>query len=89
MGLSIAREMIEKHGGKIGLESMEGMGSKFMFFLPSNAAQANAAQRVFHTGSLGNDGTGPLGKNTSSKPNTGNLIKSNTGNLAKNGKGGV
>jgi signal transduction histidine kinase len=89
LGLSIAREMIEKHGGKIGLESVEGMGSKFMFFLPSNAAQANAAQRVFHTGSLGNDGTGPLGKNPSSKPNTGNLIKSNTGNLVKNGKGGV
>lgn len=47
LGLSIAREMIEMHGGKIWVESVEGKGSKFMFFLPQNAAQATAAKAVF------------------------------------------
>ncbi len=47
LGLAIAKEMIEMHGGKINVESIEGKGSKFMFFLPSNAAQAGAAQKVF------------------------------------------
>jgi len=47
LGLAIAREMVEMHGGKISVESVEGKGSKFMFFLPSNAAQATAAQKVF------------------------------------------
>jgi len=47
LGLSIAREMIEMHGGKIWVESVEGKGSKFMFFLPQNAAQASAAKSVF------------------------------------------
>ena len=46
LGLSIAKEMVEMHGGKIWVESVEGKGSKFMFFLPQNAAQANAAERV-------------------------------------------
>jgi signal transduction histidine kinase len=47
LGLSIAREMIEMHGGKIWVESVESKGSKFMFFLPQNAAQASAAKSVF------------------------------------------
>jgi signal transduction histidine kinase len=47
LGLAIAKEMIEMHGGKIAVESIEGKGSKFMFFLPSNVAQASAAQKVF------------------------------------------
>jgi hypothetical protein len=52
LGLSIAKEMVELHGGTITVESVEGMGSKFSFMLPSNAAQASAAHRVFQTGPL-------------------------------------
>jgi len=86
LGLSIAKEMIEMHGGKIWVESVEGKGSKFMFFLPQNAAQANAAERVFNTGTLAY--TGSLG-NTASLGNTGGLGGTgglgNTGNLNKTG----
>ena len=34
LGLSIATEMVQKHGGKIWVESVEGKGSKFSFTLP-------------------------------------------------------
>jgi len=47
LGLSIAREMVELHGGKIWVDSVEGMGSRFSFILPLNAAQASAAEKVF------------------------------------------
>ncbi len=47
LGLAIAKEMVEMHGGRITVESIEGKGSKFMFFLPANIAQASAAQKVF------------------------------------------
>jgi signal transduction histidine kinase len=47
LGLSISRDMIEKHGGKIWVESVEGKGSRFSFLLPLNAAQATAAEKVF------------------------------------------
>ena len=47
LGLAIAKEMIEMHGGKINVESVEGKGSRFMVFLPYNPAQEKAAQRVF------------------------------------------
>jgi signal transduction histidine kinase len=47
LGLSAAKEMIEMHGGKIWVESVEGKGSRFTVLLPLNAAQASAAQRVF------------------------------------------
>ena len=47
LGLSIAKDMIEKHGGKIWVESVEGKGSRFSFLLPLNAAQASAAEKVF------------------------------------------
>ncbi len=49
LGLSIAREMVLMHGGRIWVESIEGKGSRFSFLIPQNAAQANAAQRVFKT----------------------------------------
>jgi len=34
LGLSVAKAMIEMHGGRIWVESMEGMGSIFTFLLP-------------------------------------------------------
>ena len=34
LGLSVAKVMIEMHGGRIWAESMEGLGSKFAFILP-------------------------------------------------------
>ena len=47
LGLSIAKQLIDMHGGKIWVESIEGRGSRFIFLLPQNAAQVSAAQRVF------------------------------------------
>jgi len=38
LGLSIAREMIELHGGRIWVESVEGKGSNFTFELPQKTA---------------------------------------------------
>ena len=34
LGLSIARELVEAHGGRLGLESEAGLGSKFTVWLP-------------------------------------------------------
>ncbi len=34
LGLSVAKVMIEMHGGRIWVESVEGLGSKFTFLLP-------------------------------------------------------
>lgn len=36
LGLSVAKVMIEMHGGRIWAESTEGVGSKFIFLLPVN-----------------------------------------------------
>jgi two-component system phosphate regulon sensor histidine kinase PhoR len=34
LGLSIVKHIVELHGGEVGLESTEGLGSKFWFTLP-------------------------------------------------------
>jgi len=47
IGLSSAKEMVELHGGKISVESVENKGSRFTVLIPLNAAQARAAQKVF------------------------------------------
>ena len=49
LGLSVAKVMIEMHGGQIWVESVEGKGSNFSFLLPISTVQADAARKVFQT----------------------------------------
>jgi len=37
LGLSIVKQIIERHGGKVWVESQEGIGSKFSFIVPKSA----------------------------------------------------
>jgi PAS domain S-box-containing protein len=46
LGLTITKQLVEMHGGTIGVDSEEGAGSSFFFTLPT----AEAAKNLFHDG---------------------------------------
>ena len=52
LGLSIARNLVQLHGGQLGVTSEEGVGSEFFFELPYEIADARAAQPDAHAGLL-------------------------------------
>ncbi|MCI1189948.1 ATP-binding protein [Hymenobacter sp. DH14] len=52
LGLSIARNLVQLHGGQLGVSSEEGVGSVFFFELPYEVADAQAAQPEAHAGLL-------------------------------------
>jgi signal transduction histidine kinase len=66
LGLAIAREIVEAHGGTIGVESDEGQGARFTFTLrradraltPSAGEVDVRRGAVAHDGSTGNGETG-------------------------------
>ncbi|HEX2696905.1 MAG TPA: ATP-binding protein [Anaerolineales bacterium] len=46
LGLSVAKVMVEMHGGRIWAESTEGKGSTFLFLLPVTASQNESVSKV-------------------------------------------
>ncbi len=49
IGLSVAKVMIELHGGQIWVESVEGEGSTFSFLVPTGVASPDGTPAVFET----------------------------------------
>jgi signal transduction histidine kinase len=49
LGLSVAKSMIELHGGRIWVESVEGRGSTFSFLLPLRSPQVKPGEKAFTT----------------------------------------
>jgi signal transduction histidine kinase len=47
LGLSVAKTMIELHGGRIWVESVEGKGSTFTFLLPVKPVQTQINEQAF------------------------------------------
>jgi signal transduction histidine kinase len=39
LGLGLCKEFVERHGGRISVESKQGMGSKFSFIIPDNLCE--------------------------------------------------
>jgi NtrC-family two-component system sensor histidine kinase KinB len=50
LGLAIAKEIVEAHGGTIGVESREGRGSRFSFTLPSHEGVRPVAAAAMEVG---------------------------------------
>jgi signal transduction histidine kinase len=49
LGLSVAKVMVEMHGGQIWAESVVNKGSNFTFLIPSEVDQAGIGSRIFAT----------------------------------------
>jgi signal transduction histidine kinase len=49
LGLSVAKTMIELHGGRIWVESVEGEGSTFTFLLPVKPVRGNVSKQAFES----------------------------------------